>query len=69
MLWFDLRISRRRGCDPSCDLTFIKLVRIYGVDRGEGFGEVERWRFGGDQGVAASLDCDGAVVAGGAYDR
>ena len=34
----------------------IKLVRIYGVDRGEGFGEVGRWRFGGDQGVAAGLD-------------
>lgn len=34
-------------------------MRIYDVDRGEGFGEVGRWRFGGDQGVAASLDCDG----------
>jgi len=38
------------------------------VDFGEGFGEVGRWRFGGDQGLAAGLDGDGAAAACGAYE-
>ena len=38
------------------------------MDFGEGFGEVGRWRFGGDQGLAAGLDGDGAAAAYGAYE-
>jgi hypothetical protein len=38
------------------------------VDLGEGFGEVVGWGFGGGQGLAAGLDCDGAVAPSGAND-
>jgi hypothetical protein len=46
-------------------LTFIKLVRT-SVDFGKGFSEVVGCAFGGGEGLAAGLDGDGAVAAGGA---
>jgi hypothetical protein len=50
------------------DLTFIRLVRTYSVDLGEGFGEVVGWGFGGGEGVASGLDRDGAVSAGATHE-
>jgi hypothetical protein len=71
--WWESRKSglsmmvRRGGYLPGV-LTFIRLVRTYSVDLGEGFGEVVGWGFGGGEGVASGLDRDGAVSAGATHE-
>ena len=60
-----LSVMRRYG---ERYLTFIKLVRTWAMDFGEGFGEFGGWGLGGGQGLAPGLDGDGAVAACGTHE-